>query len=308
MTFTGEYGGLVIYEQTDQQISESTSGAETTKQYDVVTKDGSVWTTFRAYDTFAKWLLATEPFDEYGNKPQKTSFQLDTKSAGNHWVAQITWGPEQGDKNNRNELQKLNIKYSENFSTKGGRVKRNVAYQQLRWSGSSWGDDYTQMIGAQGEGVEIDAPTLAFRISDRFRYDWMTTQRKIAIANITGMTVNDDVFLGYPAGTVRFLGADANLASEYEGEWGEIDGVPYQIPTFYWDVTYEFAVSGGRTETAADGTTIQLPPWWHLWTEPIEEDETIDAQTGRSRLVSKVGEYHAAQVYYPADYSVLGLE
>ncbi len=299
----GQIEGLLIFETPTQGIEESSSGPETKKSYDICTADGSIRTTDEAFRSFGRWVNAFARFDSFYNQPKQVSFNLDPKSVGNHWTAEITWGTEQRDSNNKTELAEFDVRYNLRFSTKGGRKTRRIAYRQAVYIDGGWADDVTCAIGTGGEGVEVDSPAISFQVSDRFPYDWLSPERKMNIASMTGQTVNADEFMGYPPGWVRFLGMDTTLAKEFDGDWAEVDGVPYKMPSYYWDATFDFAVQGPREEQTDDGQTLQVDPWVHVWAETEDADYTDE--NGDDYTGVKVRRYHAAQIYFPADYGIL---
>lgn len=298
----GEIDGLLIFETTHQSVEESTSGAETKKTFEVFTRDRSIRTTDKAFRAFNRWVGAFARYDAYFNQPKQISFQSDPKTSGNHWTAEITWGPVSG-RNEDRSLRPFDLHYDLRFSTKGGRQVRKVAYAQKTLVGGEWVDDVTRLVGAEGEGIEVDAPAQAFQVRDRYPYVWLSDERRAKIAAWTGQTVNGAEFFGYPPGSVRFLGMDTSLVKVFEGDWGEIDGIPYQLPTFYWDATFDFAAQGARDELTETGGTLRIDPWVHLWVDTEEADFTDENDETYSGI--RVRRYHAAQIYMPADYNEL---
>jgi len=100
-------------------------------------------------------------------------------------------------------------------------------------------------------------------------------------------TTNNATFRGKPAGHVLFLGATADGSSK--------------APSIV-EGAFHFATGKAMTSVTVSGITITKLPWEWLW---YEHAKSIDATA--KRKIKKIIAAHREQVFYPGDFSLLGI-
>jgi hypothetical protein len=141
-------------------------------------------------------------------------------------------------------------------------------------------------VSANGvEGVDIRSPVYEFSETHWLSVATVDTAYKQGLFELTG-TVNDDLFKGFAAGEVLFLGASGSRRS------GE-----------KWEVSFRFAASFNRIGiTVGDITGVAKEGWEYMWVY-YEEQEDASAH----RLVKVPRCVFIEQVYYDGDFSNLDI-
>lgn len=201
------------------------------------------------------------------------------------WYVDIQYGPVQKEEPGET--------FSWSFDTTGGTAKITQAKQHIA-SFAPPGKTPPNHHGAIGvndrgdvEGVEIVVPN--FRWEEKHVFDarlvgWGYSQ---VLKALTGF-VNAESFRGFPAGQVRFDG----------GRGGASNKDPKHI-----EITYLFAQSDDVTGvTSGNITGISKGGWQYIWYEYETTDDTQANRKAKQPIAA-----HVEQVYYPANFTLLGI-
>ncbi len=147
----------------------------------------------------------------------------------------------------------------------------------------------TAEVGGSVEGVDIVVPVFQFTETHVFADAAVTDAYKIALMLMTGR-VNSDMFRGFAAGSVLFLGAAGSKRGPASGG-GD------------WDITFRFAVSVNLSSIVVGPITgINKKGWEYLWVR------YEDAEDGAAHAIVKrpVAAY-VERVYTELPFSSLGI-
>lgn len=135
------------------------------------------------------------------------------------------------------------------------------------------------------EGVDITVPVYSFSETHYLPDEVVTPAYKATLFFLTGR-VNNDVWKGFQAGEVLFLGASG---SKRGGD--------------NWEMSYRFASSPNVVDlTIGEITGIAKMGWDYLWVR-YEDAEDATAKT----LVKKPAAVYVERVYEWGDFSLLGI-
>jgi len=135
------------------------------------------------------------------------------------------------------------------------------------------------------EGVDIVVPVYQFSETHVLPNTTVTDAYKRTLMQITGK-VNSDVFRGFPAGEVLFLGASGTRRG-----------------TGDWEITFRFASSENKTGIAVgDIAGIVKKGWEYLWAR-YEEAEDAASLT----IVKQPVAAYVEKVYTDTAFSALGI-
>ncbi len=205
---------------------------------------------------------------------------------------------------------KLQADYEYTFDTGGGTAH---VTQSLGTVGSyaPAGETAPNFNGAIGvsedkvEGVDVVTPQYQFSETHYFTDAQVTTAFKFNLARMTGR-FNDAAFRDFAAGEVLFLGASGGKRSDDN-----------------WSITYRFAASPNVTGLSVGGTVVGFDS--DPYTDYIDlTDNLIEGidKLGWDYIWFRYGEYedaaalalvkrplsaHVERVYYPGDFSTLGI-
>ncbi len=151
--------------------------------------------------------------------------------------------------------------------------------------------DFAGAIGATRDnvqGVDITVPVYSFGETHYLSPASVTQSYKLALFNATGK-VNDDIFRGFAAGEVLFLGATGTR----RGTGLEDD----------WEITFRFAASKNRASiTIGEITGIAKKGWEYMWVRYADVEDTV-----AKVLVKRPMAVYVEQVYEFTDFGLLGI-
>jgi len=186
------------------------------------------------------------------------------------------------------------------FSTTGGTAhitsSLSTALGKSRYlPGADIKDKYGQAIGVTKDGVEgcdIVVPEVSEVITRYMPYGQFDSAYKATLKSLTGK-VNDAEFLGYAAGRVLFLGAEATARGKQD-----------------YEVTYRFAVGDNVTGLEfGEITDVDKQAWQYLW---VSYSDYVAEFTEGATTVKTQGkrpeEVFVENVYLAATFSALGAE
>lgn len=136
------------------------------------------------------------------------------------------------------------------------------------------------------EGVDVTVPKLEFTETYQFLDEEVGIDYKLTLSFLTG-SVNQSDWKGYPAGTLKFMGAVGSKRGDDN-----------------WSITFRFAHNANRhlPYDVGEVTGVTNDGWHYVWTRYAEfEDGTAVSLARRPISV------HVAQVAPTAEFSDLGI-
>jgi len=135
------------------------------------------------------------------------------------------------------------------------------------------------------EGVDIVVPVYQFSETHVLPDATVTDTYKAALMVMTGR-VNSDIFRGFAAGSVLFLGAAGSKRGDGD-----------------WEITFRFAVSPNvGAITVGDITGISKKGWEYLW---VRYEDAEDA--GAQSIVKRPVAAYVERVYTELPFTTLGI-
>lgn len=179
------------------------------------------------------------------------------------------------------------------FETTGGQQHITSSIATVARYGPNASDQLKGTIGWDGQdvqGCDITSPVYNFAETHRFTDAVVTPAYKAALFALTGK-VNADVFKGFQAGEVLFLGAAGR-----------------RVANDMWEINYKFAsqpnhsAANGNLITIGDISGIAKKGWDYLWVQ-----YTDDADMTAKVMIKKPVAVYIEQVYYTAAFATLGI-
>jgi hypothetical protein len=182
-------------------------------------------------------------------------------------------------------LKKQTNQSSFSFDTGGGTAHVSNAISTVARYPSN-APDCQGAIGISGdsvEGVDITVPVYNFSETHYLPAASISGGYKATLFNLTGK-VNAGSFKGFAAGEVLFLGASGSQRGNED-----------------WEISYKFAASPNKTGLSVGPLTgIAKGGWQHLW---VLYSSAVD----QNALIKRPIAAYVEQVYWPADFSLLGI-
>ena len=182
-------------------------------------------------------------------------------------------------------LKKQTNQSSFSFDTGGGTAHvTNSISTVARYPANA--PDCQGAVGISGdsvEGVDITVPVYNFSETHYLPAASISGAYKATLFNLTGK-VNGGSFKGFAAGEVLFLGASGSQRGNED-----------------WEISYKFAASPNKTSLSVGSVTgIAKGGWQHLW---VLYSSAVD----QNALIKRPIAAYVEQVYWPADFSLLGI-
>jgi hypothetical protein len=182
-------------------------------------------------------------------------------------------------------LKKQTNQSSFSFDTGGGTAHVSNAISTVARYPSN-APDCQGAIGISGdsvEGVDITVPVYNFSETHYLPAASISGGYKATLFNLTGK-VNSGSFKGFAAGEVLFLGSSGSQRGNED-----------------WEISYKFAASPNKTGLSVGSLTgIAKGGWQHLW---VLYSSAVD----QNALIKRPIAAYVEQVYWPADFSLLGI-
>lgn len=272
----------------------------------------AVWKVFSqeggsAEDARAAFIATVNPReirDVFGGRSVRCRVEHDDGAAGRSYTVTLSFASSSQESE---ALKQGKAYWCDGFSTAGGSSRITQGHKEKRFAYNPQEQNRipdcegrVSWNGEEFEGVDIITPNLELTYKQRFKYWPFMRYSIVPLAEMTG-TVNKGPFCGFGPGNVLFTGASGTTALEYEGELGEDEnGNLQEVPTPYWDVTFNFKCHPSRIITVG-GQLAEKRGFDYAW----QLYDTIeDTEAGTRIQVPRA--LYITEVYTESDFSVFG--